>query len=88
MSGNRSEQGLKDKFNIDNVIESSMPNSIIQQSVNSSKLDQQSQCHVYTYETPWRCYAMGYSWRPDHEFRFGISSYIIDQDNQVMLILP
>ena len=42
--------------------------------------------HIYTYEAQWLIYALGYSWRPDKPFRFGIGSFIEDQNNKVQII--
>jgi hypothetical protein len=41
------------------------------------------QGQVYTYESPWKTYALAYSWRLDHLLRFGIGSFIDDQTNKV-----
>jgi len=43
----------------------------------------QSQCHIFTYESPWRIYALGYSWRSDKPFRFGLGSFLEDKTNKV-----
>ncbi len=46
---------------------------------------QQAQCHIFTYESPWKSYALGYSWRPDQPFRFGLGSFLEDKTNKVRL---
>jgi len=47
-------------------------------------VDAGRQCHIYTYESPWRCYAMGYSWRQDFPYRFALGSFIEDKTNKVL----
>jgi len=44
---------------------------------------QQAQCHIFTYASPWKNYALGYSWRPDQPFRFGLGSFLEDKTNKV-----
>ena len=53
--------------------------------VDGVEVDQvrQVQCHIFTYESPWKTYAVGYSWRQDKPYRFGISSYIEEKMNKV-----
>ncbi len=61
----------------------------------AERLQQQPQCHIFTYESPWKVYALGYSWRQDQPFRFGLGSFLEDKTNKVrvlfcwtILILP
>ena len=45
--------------------------------------DRQQQCHIFTYASPWKIYALGYSWRQDHPYRFGLGSFLEDKTNKV-----
>ncbi len=53
------------------------------QETNAGACGQQPQCHIFTYESPWKIYALGYSWRPDHPYRFGLGSFLEDKVNKV-----
>lgn len=44
---------------------------------------QQAQCRIFTYESPWKTYALGYSWRPDQPFRFALGSFLEGKENKV-----
>jgi len=44
---------------------------------------QQAQCHIFTYESPWKTYALGYSWRSDQPFRFALGSFLEGKMNKV-----
>lgn len=41
-------------------------------------------CHIHTYESSWTTYALGYSWRYDQPFRFGIGSFLEGKENKVL----
>jgi len=45
--------------------------------------ENESQYQVYTYESPWRTYALAYSWRYDYPLRFCIGSFIDEPINKV-----
>ena len=45
---------------------------------------QQAQCHIFTYESPWKTYALGYSWRLDQPFRFASGSFLEGKMNKVI----
>ena len=49
--------------------------------------EQPAQCHIFTYESPWKVYALGYSWRQDQPFRFGLGSFLDDKTNKVFSLL-
>lgn len=44
---------------------------------------QQAQCHIFTYDSPWKTYALGYSWRSDQPFRFALGSFLEGKANKV-----
>jgi hypothetical protein len=44
---------------------------------------QQAQCHIFTYESSWKTYALGYSWRSDQPFRFALGSFLEGKTNKV-----
>lgn len=44
---------------------------------------EESQEQVYTYESPWRTYALAYSWRCDNPLRYCMGSCLGDQINKV-----
>ena len=46
---------------------------------------QQPQCHIFTYESHWKSYALGYSWRMDKPFRFALGTFVEDKTNKVHL---
>jgi hypothetical protein len=63
-----------------------LPDNILPSNLYQPPMDggrQQNQCHIYTYESPWKCYAMGYSWRQDFPYRFALGSFIEDKTNKV-----
>lgn len=41
---------------------------------------------IIKHEAPWKIYALGYSWRPDLPFRFGLGSFLEGKENKVFLI--
>lgn len=71
------------------IPEAALAANLYQPSMNAGMLEmgRQAQCHIYTYESPWRCYAMGYSWRPDYPFRFALGSFIEDKTNKVCPVI-
>lgn len=70
------------------IPEAALPATLYQQPMDGRILEmaRQAQCHIYTYESPWRCYAMGYSWRLDYPFRFALGSFIEDKTNKVWFV--
>jgi WD repeat-containing protein 68 len=45
--------------------------------------EQPPPCHIFTYESPWKIYALGYSWRQDQPFRFALGSFLDEKANKV-----
>lgn len=45
---------------------------------------QQAQCRILTYESMWKVYASGYSWRPDKICRFALGSFLEEKKNKVL----
>eukprot|EP00826_Nyctotherus_ovalis_P013082 TRINITY_DN1349_c0_g1_i7.p1 TRINITY_DN1349_c0_g1~~TRINITY_DN1349_c0_g1_i7.p1 ORF type:complete len:313 (-),score=58.09 TRINITY_DN1349_c0_g1_i7:248-1186(-) len=70
------------------VADPALPPNIYQQPMEAAIMEarQQTQCHIYNYESQWRCYAMGYSWRADMPFRFALGSFIEDKVNKVEIV--
>jgi len=48
---------------------------------------QQAQCRILTYESPWKVYASGYSWRSDRVFRFALGSFLEEKSNKVSFLI-
>lgn len=67
-----------------------LPPNIYQQPMDAAMMEarQQTQCHIYNYESQSRCYAMGYSWRADMPFRFALGSFIEEKVNKVPFAPP
>jgi hypothetical protein len=61
--------------------------SEILQDPNMGEGQPQAQCHIYTYESKRKIYALGYSWRPDQPFRFGLGSFLEEKTNKVISLV-
>ena len=46
---------------------------------------QQTQSHIFTYESPWKAYALDYSWRLDRPVRFALGSFLEEKSNKVFI---
>ena len=79
------QQLPQNKIQETKISSTSFPQNPVQSQSSTVDPYKQPQCHIYTYESPWRCYAVGYSWRPDQSYRFGIASLLEEGSNNVFL---
>lgn len=51
------------------------------------KDQEKSACQIYNYESPWKTYSLGYSFRQDQKFRLGLGSFLDGKNNKVLMII-